>query len=613
MKSVLDSSSLRPNYPHRFPHNGVLPEGRYYTLTWGISYDFGGMTTVALERSSAFARQDNRTVEVLTLSAELKGQDRERELREEGRIDRRVRVRNIWQDLTSWSDRKLRRMVGTSQLDPAASRDILDRAGSDWNEVRRDSEGNDLQIDRYHDSGVLLVSDRRDMNKRGQRGGRRISLFDRKQNIIAQWSTARALYQAWLDVVIGSKPSYLITDSPFAGGLVFDYRRHNVILCQVVHTHILSNPGDGKYGELELGQTRYISNLDSFDLVTTLTDQQREDMDSAALSSGKLRTVSNLTEDLDGDPTAHRPREQGAMIARLVSEKRVEDAIRAIAKVSADAPGITLGVYGDGEDRLELTDLIDRLGVANTVSLHGYTAGAKKYFHAGAFSLLTSRYEGQPLAVLESMSAGCIPICYAVDYGPADIIEDGVNGFVVPAGDVDALAQAILRFLSMPEAEVQEMRRAAIARAADFYETPIIQRWGEVLAEQPFDPIVNADQLRAVLSEATSTGEIVDVVIDLENLEEHQPDSAFISWKSRTGNFYGRAEARFDHGVVRATIPASRLSLIPGGYLDMSIDLVSGRNFNRARIKSDNSNIGNMGDSVRLYTTKHGNLSAQIL
>lgn len=612
MKFIPKSLPIQQKYPHRFPHRGVLPEGHYYTLTWGISYGFGGMTTVALERSSAFARQDNRQVEILTLSAELKDQDRERELRAEGRIDRRVHLRNIWKDLTSWPDRRLRKMVGTSEPDHTAINDVLKRSGSDWTEVRRGSEENDLQVDRYRDSGALLVSDRLDMNRRGIRGGRRISLFDREQNVIAQWSTARAFYQAWLDVVIGSKPSYLISDSSFAGGLVVDYRRDNVILCQVVHNHFLDNPNGSKFGELTERKFNYMSRLDSFDVVTTLTDQQRLDMEEAALS-GRFRTVSNLTEKMKGDASTPRVRELGAMVARLVPQKRVEDAIRAIDKVSAQAPGVTLDVYGEGEDRQELADLMDGIGIIDSVRLHGHISGAKVNFLSSAFSLLTSRFEGQGLAVLESMSAGCVPICYDIDYGPSDIIEDGVNGFLVPPGDVDALAQAILRFLSMPEDEVEKMRRAAMARAADFYEAPIIRRWGEVLGEQSFEPIVHLDPLRAVLTEATSTDENIDVIIDLESPAEYKPDGVYISWKSRIGHFYGRVEAKFDHGVVRATIPTSRLLLIPKGNLDISVDLVSGRSFNQARIKSDNSNISNLGDSVRLYTTKHDNLSGQVL
>ena len=51
--------------------------------------------------------------------------------------------------------------------------------------------------------------------------------------------------------------------------------------------------------------------------------------------------------------------------------------------------------------------------------------------------LLTSRMEGLPLVLLEAMSVGCIPIAYDMPYGPADIIVDGVNGYLVEAGDIE--------------------------------------------------------------------------------------------------------------------------------------------------------------------------------
>ena len=123
-----------------------------------------------------------------------------------------------------------------------------------------------------------------------------------------------------------------------------------------------------------------------------------------------------------------------------------------------------------------LTDLITDLDLADRARLHGHVTGAKTAFHSSSFSLLTSRYEGQGLVILESMSAGCIPISYAVDYGPADIIDHGVNGFIVPVGDVDALARSIRQLLDMPEEEVQAMRRNAIDRAADFSAPTIVEK-----------------------------------------------------------------------------------------------------------------------------------------
>ncbi|WP_420095197.1 hypothetical protein, partial [Brevibacterium sediminis] len=264
MNSIPETS---PNhsYPHRFPHRGLLPEGSYFTLTWTIGYDFGGMTTVALERSSAFARLDNRRVEILTLSPEMKELDRERELRESGTIDRKVKVRNLWQDLTAWPDRKLRRMVGTVDPDPTAADDAIKRAGQEWTELRKDSGDRLLQADRYHDRGHLLVIDRQDMKKFGRRGGRRITLFDRDQKVIAQWGSAREFYQAWLDVVIGDKRSYLICDSAFVGNFIHEYRRDNVILCIVNHNHFLADANDEPTGALAEDKFGYLRHLDGFD------------------------------------------------------------------------------------------------------------------------------------------------------------------------------------------------------------------------------------------------------------------------------------------------------------------------------------------------------------
>ncbi|WP_025779209.1 glycosyltransferase [Brevibacterium sp. VCM10] len=611
--NVIPTAKPAHPHPHRFPHRGILPEGRYYTLTWGITDDFGGMTTVSLERSSAFARLDNRTVEILTLSPELKGRDRQRELRVADRIDRRVKVSNLWQDLTAWSDRKLRRMVGTLDPDPAAADDALKRTGREWSEQRNDPDGRLLQVDRYHDRGHLLVVDRQDVKKRGRRGGRLITLFDREQTIIAQWATAREFYQAWLDVVIGTKPSYLICDSAFVGNLIHGYRRENIILCQVVHNHHLNSPHVDGDGELSAEKFGFLRSLDAFDLVTTLTDVQRHDMNELELSAGKISTVSNLTHQLNGDPAASRPRGTGAMIARLVPQKRVEDAIEAIAGISDAESAVTLDVYGEGEDRAMLTGLIADRDLAERVRLRGHVSGAKSAFHTSSFSVLTSRYEGQGLVVLESMSAGCIPICYAVEYGPADIIDHGVNGFLVPAGDVAALSDTIATFLTMPEAEVKAMRRNAIDRAADFAAPAIVDRWGQVLSRQRFTPIREFSELRAELLDARVTGEGIDLSVALSGMGTIAPVDVYVSWTSRVGSHYGRVRANSDERTASATIPPEAWGGGVTGYLDLSVDVAGGRGFGRARISSRDDAIGNNTDRIRLYTTKHGNLSGHVL
>lgn len=108
---------------------------------------------------------------------------------------------------------------------------------------------------------------------------------------------------------------------------------------------------------------------------------------------------------------------------------------------------------------------------------------ARQEFAGASFTLLTSTLEGQGLVLIEAMSVGCIPIAYDVPYGPSDIIEHGVNGFLVEAGDIPALAERIRQVGLMDEAALQDMRRAAFARAHEFNDEIVVQKWGTAMRQ----------------------------------------------------------------------------------------------------------------------------------
>ena len=76
------------------------------------------------------------------------------------------------------------------------------------------------------------------------------------------------------------------------------------------------------------------------------------------------------------------------------------------------------------------------------------------------------------------MARGCIPVAYDIAYGPADVIVDGVNGFLVPPGDLRAAAERILRIVELPESERERMRSAARATAARFNDVAVTTAWG---------------------------------------------------------------------------------------------------------------------------------------
>ena len=125
---------------------GVLPAGNYYTILWGVPETFGGMTATSLERASAFARQDNRDITFLTFSLSNGGQETEAQLKQQGRIDSRVRFLNVWEDIRTWSDSELARMKGTARLVPEAVDDALPRTADNPREQRTDESGGSCRL-----------------------------------------------------------------------------------------------------------------------------------------------------------------------------------------------------------------------------------------------------------------------------------------------------------------------------------------------------------------------------------------------------------------------------------------------------------------------------------
>ena len=607
--------------------NGVLPEGEYYTVLWGIADSYGGMTTVSLERTSAFARQDNRRVTILTFAHEQDPVERTERLRSQGFLDERVCIRNVWHELRTWPDEMLRRMVGTLDVDESAAEDLLEaprskRERRNSEVTRSDSAGKVLQRDVYSSRGKVVVTDRLDMKVRGEAGGRRLTLFGSDGRVIAQWGSATDMYMAWIDVVLEGKRSYINVDSSFAANLFHRYRRKNVVVTNVMHSsHVRQNPD--VEGELIKGKLPMLKNLGAYDAMITLTQKQRADLIDLGFPAASMRRISNPTADLAGDPEKRRDPHFGASLARLVPAKRVDHTIRAFAQAARDVQGLRLDIYGEGPESESLKELIDGLDTSASIRLKGHDQKAKQVYLDASFSIVSSLYEGQGLVTMESMSAGCIPIVYDVDYGPAEIITHGVDGFLVPSGDVDALAQTILKVARMSPQELTVMRRAARERAKDFFEPNIVREWGRVLGELEFGEISRASfRAHAVSAEfRNDAGKGPDGTLELkvkleatekgESIELPQLQDLSLAWTLRGTSLYRRVPARLEGDTVIATIPGGTFADLPKGFVDFSLAFRSGRRFYQPRIAVGETELPVQLGHTRVYSTAHGNLSLQ--
>jgi glycosyltransferase involved in cell wall biosynthesis len=159
---------------------------------------------------------------------------------------------------------------------------------------------------------------------------------------------------------------------------------------------------------------------------------------------------------------------------RLTIAKDYPTLIRAMAMVHAQA-GARLIILGEGEARGRLTGQIHREGLDGIVDMPGFADNPFSYMKHSDVFVLSSAWEGFGMALVEAMAMGTPVVSTDCPNGPAEILEGGKWGRLVPVGDAHALAAAIVETLQHPQ------RNAALKRANDFSLDKIIHEYAHVL------------------------------------------------------------------------------------------------------------------------------------
>ncbi len=133
-------------------------------------------------------------------------------------------------------------------------------------------------------------------------------------------------------------------------------------------------------------------------------------------------------------------------VTRLSPQKAPQDFIVAASLVAKAVPTTRFIVVGDGPLRGEIEELIEKLDLANNIVLTGLRRDVPQLLKAFDVFVLSSLWEGLPRVLPQAMAAG-LPIVATMADGNAEAIEDGINGFLVPAGDRAALADKTLQLL----------------------------------------------------------------------------------------------------------------------------------------------------------------------
>lgn len=164
---------------------------------------------------------------------------------------------------------------------------------------------------------------------------------------------------------------------------------------------------------------------------------------------------------------------------RLTYQKNQRMIIEALPFVLKTIPNVKLYIYGEGNLRDELECLINHLGLQNNVFLPGNIKNIHEKMSEGTVFVLTSLFEGASNALLEAMMIG-IPVV-STDYpGIREIIQDSVNGELVSIGDINALADSIIKIFQ-DQTHRNMLKKQALQTVENYSYENVISRWESVI------------------------------------------------------------------------------------------------------------------------------------
>jgi glycosyltransferase involved in cell wall biosynthesis len=281
----------------------------------------------------------------------------------------------------------------------------------------------------------------------------------------AQWRTGRALAR----VVRTDRPDVIVVNGLVTACSLLALHRAcapRTICCD--HNHF-----DARSRPWRLLRTRLYPRVAA---VVSLTEADAPRFRALNPRTEVIYNASSMSADAPA-----RPAELLVLaVGRLTGQKGFDLLLTAWPAVVAAVPEARLRIVGDGEDRSALVAQAAALGVGASVEWVAPTPYIERHYREAAVFVLPSRYEGMPFTLLEAQALGVPAVAFDCRTGPGEIVTAG-TGVVVPPGDTDQLAQALVRLLSDPESRAR-MGGAALERArSTFSRATHERRWVDLV------------------------------------------------------------------------------------------------------------------------------------
>lgn len=216
----------------------------------------------------------------------------------------------------------------------------------------------------------------------------------------------------------------------------------------------------------------------NIDGVVVLTDHDKE---SYHFFKKKLTKICNISPYSIDQNLVYNPNCFDIIsIGRLTYQKNFSSLLDAWKLISDNNPKWKLKIYGTGEDQSLLTNKIIDEKLSN-VSLLGAVSNVDQIYKKSAFFVMSSRFEGLPMVLIEAQTFGLPIISYDCPHGPAEVIKHGLNGLLVENQNYELLANAIQELINN-ECKRISLSSQAIQDAERYSVESVLSVWKNFLA-----------------------------------------------------------------------------------------------------------------------------------
>lgn len=188
-----------------------------------------------------------------------------------------------------------------------------------------------------------------------------------------------------------------------------------------------------------------------FDQVVTLTDIDRDKYRECGIDAVTIPNAMPFPITSNGFKG-----KRIISVGRLQPQKGYDMLIPAMKPVAESYPDWHLDIFGEGPDRQQLQEAIDRFGLNDNVRLRGFTKDIRNELQNSSLAVVSSRFEGFPMTILEILANGVPCVSFDCPQGPGQLLRDG-GGVLVPPENIEALSASIIRMI-----ESEELRKACV-------------------------------------------------------------------------------------------------------------------------------------------------------